>query len=270
MKKYIVIAATMLLASCQDTNENLVQSRGMGVVPLMSEPNPALFIAGAIETSYIAFDVSLSEGDKVDKAEVEVVYNGKSAIVKPVTLPSSVNLTAAEIVDALGVSPSAVQAGDVFYVYVLTTAGGSTTRSPAAVAVSVVCEFDAALTEGIYNFESSDWAVDGQVTLAADPSDPYKITLTDYPEAEGVENNLTGNKITLVINSTSFKVTGAKTILADNLADFGASYASYTNYAYEPVAGMYNSCDGSYTVTFAISVDQGSVGSSVFVFRRPQ
>ena len=263
---YVALLATVIFAGCENTNENPVQERGKAVGVIMSEPVPAFFTSD-IENSFVAFDLSLPEGESVDKSEIEVAYAGQKALLKSIDLPvANLRVTASEMVQALGLSPGNIKVGDTFYLYVLTTKNGLTTRSRAALAINVTCEFDTALTQGLYNFESSDWEVSGNVTLEADPSNPYRIILTDYPEAEGL-NNVTGNRIELIINPNTFNVSGDQAILAASLAECGLTY---TNYAYQPVSGTYNSCNGSYTVTFAITVDQGSFGNNRFTFTRAQ
>ncbi|GHT20611.1 hypothetical protein FACS189429_8760 [Bacteroidia bacterium] len=268
MKKYIIIiAAILFLISC-NTNENLVQERGETVGLASFEAIPAFFTED-LDNSYVAFDLeALPEGETIDKAEIEVTYGDKSAILREITLPATnVVITANEIIDALGINAGEVVVGDVFYLYILTTKNGKTTRSTAAMAIPVTCEFDTALSTGTYNFESSDWEISGSVVLEADPANPYKIYINGYPEAEGLTTG-NGNRIELNINPNTFNISGPKVVLAADLGEWGM--ADYTNYAYAPVAGTYSSCDGTYTVVFAITVDQGSFGNNVFVFTRPQ
>ena len=269
MKKYIFVMVAVLLGtiSCEDTNENLVQERGKAVNVSMSEAVPSFFIDGDLENSFVAFDLSIPEGEKVDKAEMEVVFGNKKAILKGVQFPSSdMKVTATEIIQALGISPGDVKVDDTFYLYVLTTKNGMTTRSTAAMAINVTCEFDAKLTVGEYTFESASWGVSGKVTLEADPVDQYKIYFVGTPlaEADGLSSG-TGNKIELIINPNSFKISGSKVIVADDVADWGDPY---TNIAYQPASGSYSSCDGTFNVNFAISVDQGGFGTFGFTFKK--
>lgn len=266
MKKYIFVitAALFVLISCENTNENLVQERGKAVNVGMSEAVPAFFIGGDVESSYVAFDLELAEEDNIDNAELEVVYGDKKAILRSIDIPSTdMKVTAAEIVQALGISPDAIKVGDVFYLYVLTTREGMTTRSTAALTINVTCEFDASLTTGNYKVESADWEMSGNVTLEADPNDPNKIYISGYAEQEGLVSN--GNRIELNINPNSFNITGPSVVIANEA--FG-----YTNYTYQPLSGSYSSCDGTYTVVFDISVIyQGSPagwGPNTFVFTR--
>jgi hypothetical protein len=264
---YASLLATVIFAGCENTNENPVQERGKAVGVIMSEPVPAFFTSD-IENSFVAFDLSLPEGETVDKSEIEVACADKKAILKSIDIPATnLKVTATEMIQALGISPADVEVGNTFYLYVLTTKNGLTTRSKAALAINVTCEFEPALSTGAYNFESSDWEVSGNVTLEADPDNPYRIFITDYPEAEGL-TNVTGNRIELIINPNTFNVSGPAVILAEDLAEWGVP--TYRDYTYEPVSGTYNSCNGSYTVVFSITVSAGPFGNNRFIFTRAQ
>ena len=266
MKKYIYATAAMLLLSlsCEDTNENLVQERGTAVVPIMSDPAPAYFTDN-LGASYVQFDVSLPQGETVDKAAIEVARGNKSAILKEITLPvSRLKVTANEVLTALGISASDYNLGDIFSLCVVTTKNGKTTRSPAAFTIPVVCYFDPSMLVGVFDYVSDDWGEAGTITIVADPKDPYKVYLDGYPQSEGLEGN--GNRIELNINPNNFKVTGPATILAANLAEWGLP--NYLNYTFTPVAGSYSACDDMYEITFFISVNVGNWGNNVFIFTR--
>ena len=268
MKKYFyIIAATLLISiSCEDTNENLVQERGAAIVPLMSEVLPAFFTEN-IEASYVQFDLALSPGDQIDKAEIEVVRarGNKSGILKALSLPvTGLKVTASEILSALNIPESDFLAGDVYNLYVLTTKGGLTTRSKAAVGIPVVCYFDPSMLVGNYYYESASWDEEGEVTLEADPDDPYKIYVSGMAESQGLTGN--GNKLVLIFNPNSFTVSGPKVIIADDLSDWGLD--DYTNHAYEPVSGKFDSCAESYTVIFDITIAQGGWGNFSFIFTK--
>jgi hypothetical protein len=270
MKKnifYVAILVTLIFAGCEDTNENLVQQRGKGVNVTMSDPIPSFFIDGSLECSYVAFDLSLTEGESVDNAEIEIVFGSKKTILRTVQFPSSdIIVTANEVLQALGLSPDEVSAGDVFYLYVLTTKNDLTTRSTAAIAINVTCEFDPVFTVGKYNFESADWGVSGIVTFEADPDDPFTVYFDVLPLAEADELSTgTHNKIELTINPNSFGISGSKVIVATSLAEWGYSY---TNLAYEAIAGSFSSCNGTYYIDFAITVDQGDFGIYSFTFTK--
>ncbi|MDR1654143.1 MAG: hypothetical protein LBS01_10970 [Prevotellaceae bacterium] len=261
----IAMATALILSGCKNTNEDLVQQRGAGATPVVSELSPGFF-TDDFQNSKINFRVSLPEGQTVDASWIEVGFKGKKAKLKDVAIPSNVTVSATETMSALGLTENDVHLGDAFDVTVITDVDGLVTRSlHAAISVSVACALDPALTVGSYKAESADWAFAGAVTLEADADDPNKIYINGYPQAEGLSGN--GNRIELNINPNTWAVTGPAVVLADDLSEWGLPY---TNYTYEPKGGSYNSCDGSYTVTFAIYVDQGSFSNNVFVFTRAE
>jgi hypothetical protein len=230
----------------------------------MSEVLPAYFSEN-IEASYVQFDLSLSSGDQVDKVQLEAIRirggkEDKKGIVKDVTLPvSGLKVTATEVLAALNIPHSDFFAGDLFNLYVLTTKGGQTTRSIAAVGIPVVCFFEPSMLVGDYYYVSASWEEEGDVVLEADPNDPYKIYISGMAETQGAASN--GNKILLEFNANNFSITGPNSIISD-------SFAGYTNYGYRPVSGKFDSCSNTYTITFAITVAQGSFGNFAFVFEK--
>jgi len=262
MKKYIfAIIAALFIISCENTNENLVQQRGAAVVPKMSEVLPAFFTEN-INASFVEFDVSLSPGESVEKAEIEVVRTrgNKSAILKSITLPATkLKITATEILTALSIPANDFVAGDNFNLYVLTTKNGKTTRSIAAVGIPVVCYFDVSMLTGNYYYVSTSWGDEGDVVLEADPGDPYKIYVSGIAETMGLTGN--GNRLELNLNPNNFRVTGPRVVIA-------SSAWGYTNFAMAPSSGRFDSCANAFIVTFAITVDQGSFGSFSFTFTK--
>ncbi len=267
MKKYIYIlmAAFIFNAGCEDTNENPVQNRGENAVPFMSDPSPAYF-SDNIEASYVQFNLSLPSDQTIEKAEIEVTKGNKSAILKGVSIPSSgVRVTATEVLNALKIPVSDYKLGDIFNLYILTTKNGKTTRSAAAFQIPVVCYFDTSMLVGEFDYESDDWGEAGRVTFVADANDPYKIFIDGYPQSEGLTGN--GNRIELNVNKDNFKVTGPPVIISDNLDEWGLP-PTYTNYTFTPIAGLYSACDEMFTITFDIKVSIGGWGANVFIFKK--
>lgn len=256
-------AFALLIGGCEDTNENLVGSRGIAVVPEISDINPA-FYTSDLANSFVAFNVSLPEGETVDAAEIQITYKGETIVFDQIdAFPVSVNLQALDVIAAFGISESDVKIGDSFLVHIVTTSHGLSSRSLAALKVLVTCEFDSQLTTGVYEATSSDWGLAGDVTITADPNDPFKLYIEGLADVEGLVSN--GNKLELNIDPYSFKMTGAPVVIADDLVPFGLSY---TNYTYTPGVGLYNSCDGSFDISISISVDQGGWGPQGFTFTR--
>ncbi|MDR2585316.1 MAG: hypothetical protein LBC84_03720, partial [Prevotellaceae bacterium] len=227
MKKLFFIVAAFLLigVSCENTNINPVKDRGQFVVPIMSEPVPPYFTDN-IEASFIQFDVSLAPGDVVDKAAIEVVNNGKSAIVKEVSLPvTGIKVTCTEVLKALGISESNYHTGDVFLLYVLTIKNGVTTRSTAAAAIPVICFFEPSMLVGTYDYVSDDWEEEGTVTMVADPNNPYRVFVHGYVESQGLPSS--GNLIELILNPANYSVSGPKVSIAYDLSPWGIPSQDY-------------------------------------------
>jgi len=268
MKKYIfAIIAALILISCKDTNENLVQERGVYAVPVLSNVNPAIFLP-EMEDSYVSFDLSLPPGEKVDKVELEVVFGNKSAILKEVTVTETgvkVTVTPTEIHRALNVPDGDYDLGNTYYLYVLTTQNGTLYRSTTRLTIPVLCPFEEEMLVGNFYFIDED-GDDGYVTIEADPDNPYKVYITDMADAQGLTGN--GNPIELTVNRNNYSVTGPKSIIAANTLEWDAPY---TNFAFEPVStadNVFNACDNSYTIVFELTVSQGSFGKYEFVFTK--
>ena len=120
MKKIniLVVFFTMALLfwACEDTNENLVGSRGIAVIPEISALSPAApTFTDLTASSFITFTVSLPEGEAVEAAEIQVVYKGKTAVLQKIaSFPANLKVTAPEMITALGISASDVNFGTSF------------------------------------------------------------------------------------------------------------------------------------------------------------
>lgn len=265
MKKYkilaFIFAFTLLISSCEDTFENLVEARGVAVVPVLSDVNPAFYTTD-LSGSFVKFTVALEEGNRVDAAEVQVTYKGKTVVLQDIpSFPATITVAATDAMTALGLTESDVAVDDFFLIQVVTTSGGISSRSLASLKVFVTCEFDPVLTEGSYHVVSTSWEVEGDVTLIADPANPYLIGVHGLFEMEGGAPN--DNVLYLNINPSNFSVSGEKTILGPT-----APWGQYNDYAYTPVSGLYKSCTGSFEMKFGITVAQGGFGSFDFVFTK--
>ena len=260
----ILSLALGLFASCENTNENPVQQRGANVVPLFEFTSAPVFTTD-LDATQVEFTISLEEGDVVDNASVEVLYNGENATIMEEisSLPANVTLKAKDIIDQMGLNKDSVAPGDIFTMYVLTTKGGKTTRSIAAANIKIACPFDADLTQGAYDVVSEDWEAEGAVTLVADASNPYKIYVKGFEDIDGVSG---GDEVFFEIDPDSYEIANRNVfVLSDDLdADWGTE--GYGVYKYEIVSGSYNSCDGSYTLMFDIFCDAGDFGKYTFVF----
>ncbi|MHA7110610.1 hypothetical protein ACRTDU_10820 [Sunxiuqinia elliptica] len=267
MKKINILAFffafVLILASCEDTNENLVGYRGAAVVPEISDINPA-FYTSDLANSFVAFKVALPEGENVDAAELQVTYKGQTTVLQQISsFPAEINIPATDVLQALSISENDVEIGDSFLVHVVTKSGELSSRSLAAMKILVTCEFNSELTTGAYSAVSSDWESAGDVTITADPEDPFKLYVDGFAEVDGLVSN--GNKLQISIDPYSFKMTGVATVIADDVAPWDLPY---TGFSYEPIGGLYNSCDGSFDLQIKITVDQGTFGTYNFTLTR--
>jgi hypothetical protein len=267
MKKILSISVlftlVLILVGCQTTEEDHAGLRGKGVMTLMSDLNPGIFIAKD-GNSFVKFVVALPEGESVDQAEVQVCLAGNSERFKVddiATFPATITITLSDVAAALGTTVAAIPEGSTIYVEVVTTKDGLQTRSAkAAVAIGVVCNFNQDLTTGSYHSVSpaTDWASEGDITLTADGSDPYKIYVTGI---EAIEGQTEVGPLVMHINPATFAVVADKSIIV------ALAFGSYHNLYYQGT-GTYNSCSGKYTMSFAIGCDEGSFGTNAFTFTR--
>jgi hypothetical protein len=274
MKYYSAIAALVLVfgiaIACEDTNEDPVKQRGANIVPTIEFTSAPVFTTN-LKESFVDFTVSLGEGETADGGSVEVLVNGeRPTIVQEISsFPAQIHLTATEIISKMGINADTIETSDVFSFFVLTKKNGVTTRSVAAANIKIVCEFSPKLTKGLYKAVSESWEAEGVVNLVADENDPYHITLEGFNDIDGVAGV---DDVFVQIDKASYAITNNDAfILSNDLEqDWGGDYAGYTNYTYKIVSGSYNSCDGSYTITFNISCALGSFGNYDFVFTRSE
>jgi len=136
----------------------------------------------------------------------------------------------------------------------LTLANGIATYSPAVLLVAVACAYDVNLAEGIYHSVSPDWNSESNITLTADPDDPYKIYVSGIEEIEGLVEDQ--GPLVMYVNPATYNVTVPEKVISSDAWGYGS--ISYSGY------GLYSSCDGSYTMYFDISFskygDQGTFG----------
>lgn len=242
-------------------------------------------------------DVLFKEQVPFDKLRLVVVYNG--AYDKPYTIednittvPHDFTITSSTLIDIISELGSVddMKADDKYHVYVIPTMNGEefppyqllggkayntvsssilqnlnafTGLNSADYVINVPCQLLPENMVGSYYMASDDWEAYGDVTIEADPNDPYKVYIYGIAAAEGLVDN--GNGIEVYVDPDTYAASAKKTVLAADLAAWGLSY---TNYYYEPVSANFNTCDGSYTFTFKIGVDQGSWGNFNYKFTR--
>jgi len=260
-KTGLIIALIMIIAGCEELPDPAGR-RGIAVVPALTDVNPGIFDSKDLENSYVEFMVSIPEGTKVEKITVVGSYqdNFERVVLKEVTsFPSTVRILSSDIAQKLGVPLNTIKNGEVFIVELLTLANDITTRSVASLFVPVACAFGSDLATGSYHSLSTDWNSEGNISLTADASDPYKIYVKGLEEIEGLTEDL--GPLVMFINPATFNVTVPEKALASDAWGYGA--LSYSG------SGVYNSCEGSYVMNFEIFLGAyGSQGTYKFTFTR--
>ena len=153
-----------------------------------------------------------------------------------------------------------INEGEVIYIEVVTTKDGLTTRSNAALAEIVFCQYNVDMATGSYHSVSapSDWNSEGDISIKADAADQFTIYVTGLETIEGLNEDQ--GPLVMHIDPATFEVIADKTVLASDA--WGE-----TNIAYEGT-GSYNSCTGLYEMIFNISTDQYDYGTFTFTFTR--
>ena len=258
MKRIKILRLTLILVAvlfgCEEAKDPAGQ-RNVGIVPLLTDVS-GLFIGGE-PSSFVQFKVDLQEGATVENAQV-VVSSGDAfqrvKIADISSFPSDFTFTLGDITEKLG----EINEGEVIYIEVVTTRDGITTRSNAALAQIVFCQYDVNMATGSYHSLSADWNSEGDISIKADAADQFTVYVTGLETIDGLDEDQ--GPLVMHINPATFEVIADKTVLAsDAWGD--------TNIAYEGT-GSYNSCNGSYEMNFTISVDQGEYGTFAFTFTR--
>lgn len=259
--KILTLLAAMVLtfSACETDVVDPAGLRNEGVVPSITNLNPAAFDVNDPENTFIKFDVDVTSAVSEVTYVVSYNYNEKGLLRVPVK--NSTIFPAKDIViymreaaTALGMSLDSINPGDVFTIELLTTQGLKTYRSNAVINAAAVCAYNPDMVSGAYQAVSADWEVDGPITITVDPEDEYTVYVSGLPELDGFTGDL--DPLKMIIDPLNFKVTAVKTVLASVFAD-------YTNMAYEGF-GVLNTCDGTYQMNFTITVDQGSFGTQAF------
>lgn len=264
MKSRYILGLLMglfVLVGCEDS-EDPVGLRDVGVVTSLSDINPAIFVFGELDDSYVNFVVAKEEGVTVDEAYIVGSHNGTSQRTKIKgisSFPAEVNISAVEVAQALGLEIAEIKSGDFFVLEVITVSDGLLSRSAGSLRVRVVCSFDPAVSFGAYTAASSDWKVNGGITLTPDEEDPFTIYVSGLAALDDEVTEDLG-PLVMKIDPLSFNVVAEKSILA-------TAFDKYTGFSYAG-SGTFDSCTGTYQMLMSISVDQGSFGSFEFTFTK--
>ena len=257
-----LVAMALAFTSCETEVEDPAGLRSVGFVPAITNLNPAVFDVNDPSNTFIQFDLN-ADSDIVSEVKLIVSFNGdkKRVEVKSyTTFPQNVKLFMHEAAAALGMQLSAVEAGDVFNIEAITIQGDKTYRSSAAINAAVVCAYDPDIVTGSYRAVSPDWPADGTVTITVDPVDQYIVYVAGLAALDGLTEDK--GPLKMIVNPLDFSVNAVRTVLASEA--FG-----YTNIAYETqVPGLLNTCNGTYEMSFTITVDQGSFGAYSFTLTK--
>lgn len=255
-----LIFSFIFFIGCDD-KEDPAGDRNVGVVSTISDVNPAIYISGELDESYVRFVADIEEGTSFEDAYIVGSFNGVSQRTKIVNIssfPAEIILSAEDVAQALGLALNDIKSEDYFVFEVITVSDGLTTRSNGGLTVRVVCPFDPSLTFGSFTASSAGWGANGGITIEADEEDPYTVYVYGLAELDGLTGDV--GPLVMHINPLSFAVTADKSVLA-------SVAFSYTNIAYAG-SGVFNSCTGTYEMLFAITVDQGSFGSYAFTLSK--
>jgi len=256
-----LLIGLFVLVGCEDSVTDPVGLRDSGVVTTLSDINPAIFVYGELDDSYVSFTVNKDEDASIDEAYIVGSHNGTSQRTKIKgisSFPAEVNISAVEVAQALGLEIAEIKSGDFFVLEVITVSDGLLSRSAGSFRVRVVCSFDPALSFGAYTASAPDWELNGGVSITADEEDPFTIYVSGLAALDGVTEDL--GPLVMKIDPLSFNVVAEKTKLASSA--FG-----YTGFSYAG-SGTFDSCTGTYQMLMSISVDQGGFGSYEFTFTK--
>jgi hypothetical protein len=259
----LIFTLIMMFFSCEELKDP-AGLRGVGVVPLISGINPGIFDSKDLAHSYVEFQISVPADDNADKIAILGSYNNnfeRIKITETTLLPATVRISSADVAQKLGIALKDIKNGDVFMFELLTLANGLTTRSTAVLNVAVACAFDRNLAIGSYHSVSpaTDWNSEGDITITADPVNPYKVYVSGLEEMEGLIEDQ--GPLVMYIDPVTYDVVVPEKILSSDAWGYGS--ISYTG------EGVYNSCNGSYSMYFDISFSKyGNQGTFKFDFTR--
>jgi hypothetical protein len=164
------------------------------------------------------------------------------------SFPATVRISSSDAAQKLGIALDEISNGDIFTFELVTLANGIATRSSAVLFVAVACAYDVNLATGSYH-AVSDWPSENDVTISADPEDPYTIYIAGLAEIDGIEED--NGPFVIHINPATYEVSAETKLLASDYYGYGG--VTYSG------DGVFSSCDGSYILYIDISV--GAYGS---------
>jgi hypothetical protein len=254
-----IITLILIFLSCEKLPDPAGE-RGAAIVPGITGLNPGVYDVNDLENTYVQFTVILPPGVTVSKATLICSLNNDHAdvvITDLTTFPAVVTISALEAVQKLGITLDDLERGDVFDFELLITSGGRTTRSTPLV-IPVACAYNVNMSTGSFHSVSEDWNSEGDITITADPDDPYTVYVSGLEEMEGLVEDL--GPLVMHIDPITYAVTVPKKAIASDA--WGLHDISYEG------SGTFSTCDGTYTMSFEISVVEGSWGANAFTFTK--
>jgi hypothetical protein len=268
MKKFKIfgLIATLILtfSSCETVVEDPAGLRDVGVVPAITDLNPAVYDSNDLSNTFVQFTVNVDD-PKVDEVIVVASFKGdqrRTEISRLTSFPATVKIMLSEVASKFGIQLSSIQAADVVNFELITVQGSDSYFSSAAFNAAVVCGYDPVMVTGSYHAVSEGWGLDGNVTITVDPDNEYIVYVSGLAAIEGLNEDQ--GPLKMIINDLDFSVIAEKTVLASDVAPWGLPYTGYNYQGF----GELNTCDGTYNMTFTIGVDQGSWGAYDFVLTK--
>lgn len=263
MKKIKILGFIVILMmysiSCEELPDPAGE-RGVGVVPGITSLNPGVFDVNDLQHAYVQFTVILPAGVTVPKATLIGSFNNNHSdvTIKELTsFPAVVNITSVDAAQKLGIAIADIERGDVFDFELLITTDGRTTRSTPLV-IPVACVYTTAMSTGSFHSVSEDWNSEGDITITADPGNPYKLYVSGLEEMEGLVEDL--GPLVMYVDPVTYAVNVPKKAIASDAW-------GYHNLAYEG-SGSFSTCDGTYSMMFDISVVEGTWSGNAFTFTK--
>lgn len=263
MKTYkifgLIAAMVLTFASCETKVDDPAGSRGEGVVPEISNLNPAVYDSNDLENTYVQF--TLDGVAPATEASVVVSLNGdqtRAVVGTYTTFPATVQILLSDAAEKLGMTLAQVELGDIFNFEIVTVIGGKTYYSSAAFNAPVVCAYNPDFVSGSYHAISEGWASEGDVTITVDPEDDFIVYVAGLEAIEGLDEDQ--GPLKMIVDPLDFSVVAVKTVIASDAW-------GYHNIAYEGT-GLLNTCTGTYEMLYTITVDEGSFGSYEFTLTK--
>jgi hypothetical protein len=245
-----IITLIFLFNSCEELPDP-AGLRGVAVVPAITDVDPGIFDSNDLENTFVQFVITVPEGTQPEKISVLGSYQDnfeRVIITEATSFPATVKIKVSEVAQKIGLSLDELVNGDIFLVELKTLSNGLATLSPAVLRVPVACAYNVDLAIGDYH-AVSDWPSENDVTIEADPADPYTLLVTGLGTIDGIDED--HPPFVLHINPATYDVTAETKTLASDYYGYGE--VTYSGY------GIYSSCDGSYTLYIDISI--GAYGS---------